>query len=79
MLVARLLADARTLGYHTVRLESLRALTAAHQLYRAAGFVEVPPYAANSMNDYQDRSALAAYRASAVFMEARLGPADHEH
>jgi GNAT superfamily N-acetyltransferase len=74
LLVERLLADARALGYHTVRLESLRALTAAHQLYRSVGFVEIEPYAANSMDAYQDASGLDAYRRSAVFMEARLGP-----
>jgi GNAT superfamily N-acetyltransferase len=73
LLVTRLLADARTLGYTTVRLESLRALTAAHQLYRSVGFVEIEPYAANSMDAYQDPSALATYRRNAVFMEVRLG------
>lgn len=74
MLVERLLAEAAALGCRTVRLESLRALTAAHQLYRSVGFVEIAPYAANSMDDYQDRALLDRYRASAVFMEARLTP-----
>jgi GNAT superfamily N-acetyltransferase len=73
LLVQRLLADARALGYRTVRLESLRALTAAHRLYQSVGFVEIEPYAANSMDAYQDAATLAAYRRSAVFMEARLG------
>lgn len=72
LLVERLLEDARSLGYGTVRLESLRALNAAHQLYRSVGFVETEPYAANSMNAYQDASTLATYRKSAVFMEVRL-------
>ena len=72
LIVDRLLADARALGYGTVRLESLRALTAAHQLYRSVGFVEIEPYAENSMDAYQDSSTLSAYRRSAVFMEARL-------
>jgi GNAT superfamily N-acetyltransferase len=71
-LVEALVADARALGMHTLRLESLRALTAAHQLYRSVGFVEIDPYAANSMDAYQDTSARDAYRRSAVFMEARL-------
>jgi GNAT superfamily N-acetyltransferase len=72
ILVGRLLADARTLGYATIRLESLRALEAAHNLYRSVGFVDIEPYAANSMDAYQDASTLATYRKSAVFMEARL-------
>jgi ribosomal protein S18 acetylase RimI-like enzyme len=62
LLVTRLLADAKALGYTTVRLESLRALTAAYQLYRSVGFVEIEAYAANSMDAYQDPSALATYR-----------------
>lgn len=72
LLLNQLLDDARALGYRIVRLESLRALTAAHQLYRSVGFVEIEPYAENSMQEYQDASTLDAYRRSAVFMEARL-------
>lgn len=72
VLVQRLLADARSLGYTTVRLESLRALKPAHELYRSVGFVEIEPYAANSMEAYQDRADLAGYRRSAVFMEIKL-------
>jgi hypothetical protein len=52
-----------------VRLESLRALTPAHALYRSVGFVEVEPYADNSMVVYQDPATLDAYRKSAIFME----------
>jgi len=86
-LVERLLQDAATLGYNTVRLESLRALAAAHSLYRSVGFTEVEPYAENSMNAYQSPEALARYRESAVFMELSFqaknrdakpfAPADH--
>jgi GNAT superfamily N-acetyltransferase len=68
-LVERLLRDARELGYVKVRLESLRALTPAHALYRSVGFVEVEPYADNSMVVYQDPATLDAYRKSAIFME----------
>jgi GNAT superfamily N-acetyltransferase len=73
LLVRRLLADARSLGYSTVRLESLRALEVVHRLYRTVGFVETDAYADNSMAAFQDPAALAAYRAAAIFMEARLG------
>ena len=71
-LVERLLEDAATLGYTTVRLESLRALAAAHDLYRSVGFREVEPYADNSMSAYQDPATLARYRENAVFMELSL-------
>ena len=79
-LLERLLSDARAIGYRTIRLESLRFLTAAHALYRSAGFVEISPYTDNSMQDYQPVEALEKYRASAVFMELLLdtatGPAN---
>jgi GNAT superfamily N-acetyltransferase len=72
-LALRLIADARALGYSTLRLESLKALTAAHGLYRSLGFCDIDPYADNSMQAYQAPLALDAYRDSAVFMELRLG------
>jgi ribosomal protein S18 acetylase RimI-like enzyme len=71
-LAERLIADARAIGYRTIRLESLKALTAAHALYRSIGFVEIPPSADNSMREHQSSDALDRYRASAVFMELRL-------
>jgi len=73
-LLERLLADARAIGYHAVRLESLKFLSAAHTLYRSVGFVEITPYAANSMKAYQPAETEEAYRASAVFMELQLTP-----
>jgi GNAT superfamily N-acetyltransferase len=72
LLVRQLVADAGELGMRTMRLESLRALGVAHELYRSVGFMEIEPYANNSMNEYQDRQAMPAYRKSAVFMELRL-------
>jgi GNAT superfamily N-acetyltransferase len=39
-LLRRLVQDARAEGYATVRLETLRFMTAARAMYRAAGFVE---------------------------------------
>lgn len=64
--------DAKELGYLTVRLESLKALSAAHALYRSVGFVEIDPYSENSMREYQPPETLNAYRSSAVFMELSL-------
>lgn len=71
-LVEQLVADARAIGYDTVRLESLKILSAAHALYRSVGFVEITPYAENSMKDYQSAETMETYRSSAVFMELRL-------
>jgi GNAT superfamily N-acetyltransferase len=71
-LVEQLLSDARSIGYGVVRLESLKGLTAAHTLYRSVGFVEIEPYAENSMRAYQPEAAMQRYRASAVFMEHRF-------
>lgn len=67
-----LLDDARTIGYRSVRLESLKVLAPAHALYRSLGFVEIAPYAENSMEEYQPASTMDRYRASALFMELRL-------
>jgi GNAT superfamily N-acetyltransferase len=75
-LLDRLLADCRDMGFGIARLESLKFLSAAHSLYRAAGFVEVPPYRGSSMQDYQAASMLPRYLESVVFMELHLGPVD---
>lgn len=77
ILVERLLKDAASLGYRTVRLESLRALDVAHRLYRSVGFREVEPYSGNSMSAYQEPETLSRYRESAVFMECLLRPGKH--
>ncbi|HEU5254642.1 MAG TPA: GNAT family N-acetyltransferase, partial [Vicinamibacterales bacterium] len=53
LLLQQLLLDAREIGYEAVRLESLKFLSAAHALYKSAGFVEITPYADNSMTKYQ--------------------------
>lgn len=71
-LAKKLLDDARTIGYQAVRLESLKLLSPAHTLYRSLGFVEIPPYAENSMEEYQPAIAMDRYRSSALFMELRL-------
>jgi len=72
LLVERLLADARSIGYRVVRLESLKVLSAAHALYRSVGFVEISPYAENSMKAYQSAESMDIYRSSALFMELRF-------
>ena len=72
LLLQQLLSDARAIGYEVVRLESLKFLSAAHALYKSAGFVEITPYVENSMAKYQPGDTLDRYRSSAVFMELRL-------
>ena len=72
LLLQQLLLDAREIGYEAVRLESLKFLSAAHALYRSAGFVEITPYAENGMTKYQPPGTMDRYRSSAVFMELRL-------
>lgn len=72
LLLQQLLSDARTIGYHAVRLESLKFLSTAHTLYKSAGFTEIAPYAENSMAQYQPGDTIDRYRSSAVFMELRL-------
>lgn len=74
VLLQQLLLDAREIGYEAVRLESLKFLSAAHALYKSAGFVEITPYAENSMTKYQPGDTLDKYRSSAVFMELHLRP-----
>ena len=72
LLLQQLLSDARAIGYETVRLESLKVLSAAHALYKSVGFAAIAPYADNSMTKYQPGDTLDRYRSSAVFMELRL-------
>ena len=72
ILLRRLLQDATAMKFRSVRLESLRALEAAHALYRSVGFNEIDPYDENSMRDYQSSATIERYRASAIFMELAL-------
>jgi GNAT superfamily N-acetyltransferase len=73
LLLQQLLSDARAIGYDVVRLESLKFLSAAHALYKSAGFAEITQYADNSMTMYQPRNTMDRYLSSAVFMELHLG------
>lgn len=51
-LVASIVAEARAAGYRRLRLDTIRDLMAtAEALYRAAGFVETPPYYDNPRTD----------------------------
>ena len=62
-LVASVLAAAVRIGYREMRLDTLPSMAGALALYRAAGFVPIPPYYDNPV-------------AGAVFLGCRLaGPA----
>lgn len=43
-LIAEAVAEARRLGYHTVRLDTFRTVDFAGRIYRELGFNEIPPY-----------------------------------
>ena len=58
-MLAALEAEARTLGMHTVRLETNRALAEAIALYRSAGYTEVPPFNAEPYAHHWFEKALA--------------------
>jgi len=48
-LLTRSIETAKTLGYHTIRLDTLRNMTAAQQLYKSFGFYEIPAYRFNPL------------------------------
>lgn len=63
-LLEALLAAAGEGGYSRVRLDSPDFMTAAHALYRSAGFVDIGPYPESEIPD--------EYKRHWVFMERRL-------
>ncbi|MBI3724003.1 GNAT family N-acetyltransferase [bacterium] len=58
-LAARILAEARAIGYGSMRLDTLPSMKEAISLYRELGFVEIAPYCENPVE-------------GALFLEARL-------
>jgi GNAT superfamily N-acetyltransferase len=64
-LLQRLVEDARSEGYRTARLESLRFMTEAHALYRSFGFVDIAVFDGAE-------SSLSALEGVTVFMELEL-------
>lgn len=64
-LIAAAITNARQIGYHTLRLDSTRYMTAAHTLYRRAGFHDIDPYPESEIPP--------EYHSLWVFMEMQLG------
>ena len=62
----RLIALATADGYQWIRLDSPDFMTAAHDLYRSAGFTDIEPYPESEIPD--------AYKPHWVFMERSLRP-----
>jgi len=60
MIADELVARARSLGYFTMRLDTLAGMIPARRLYGSMGFREIPPYYANPLPDV-------------VYMELDLG------
>jgi putative acetyltransferase len=47
LLVERIIAEAKTAGYRSLRLDTLPMMERAIALYRSLGFHEIPPYGDN--------------------------------
>ncbi len=53
LLAERLLADARTIGYTRMRLDTVKSMVEARALYRALGFRPTEPYCFNPLPDVE--------------------------
>lgn len=62
ILAEKILADAKAIGYHTMRLDTLQRMEAARALYKKLGFNIIPAYYNNPMNEV-------------VYMELKLSEA----
>jgi GNAT superfamily N-acetyltransferase len=63
-LLEDLIAAAREIGYTYLRLDSARFMSAAHNLYRSAGFEEIDPYPESEIPE--------EFQANWIFMEREL-------
>jgi GNAT superfamily N-acetyltransferase len=64
-LMTRLVDDAVSLSFSTVRLDTMPFMTDAHRLYRSLGFVDAEPYAGEA--------AAMGLGAHSIYMELPLG------
>ena len=72
LLLNQLIADARTIGYLKLRLDSLRFLTAAYHLYKSVGFYEIDGYRGQNTKLYEAEGDTRANHPVTVFMEMTL-------
>ncbi|MGZ5097908.1 MAG: GNAT family N-acetyltransferase [Usitatibacter sp.] len=63
VLALRAIAEARMLGYRTLRLDTLPSMTAAQNLYRQLGFVDTAPYNDNPIGGVRFLALALAQRA----------------
>ncbi|NUN68120.1 MAG: GNAT family N-acetyltransferase [Bacteroidetes bacterium] len=50
MMTEQIVAEARAIGYHTMRLDTLQRMEEARALYRQLGFTETPAYYDNPLD-----------------------------
>lgn len=51
ILAEKILEDAKEIGYHTMRLDTLQRMETARALYKKLGFVTIPAYYNNPMEE----------------------------
>ncbi|MFA6456366.1 MAG: GNAT family N-acetyltransferase [Bacteroidota bacterium] len=51
LLTNHLVADAKQIGYHTMRLDTLQRMETARSLYRQLGFTDIPAYYNNPLDE----------------------------
>lgn len=51
LLAERIVADAKAIGYHTMRLDTLQRMETARTLYRQLGFTDIPAYYNNPLDE----------------------------
>ncbi|MFA5834381.1 MAG: GNAT family N-acetyltransferase [Bacteroidota bacterium] len=51
ILTEKILAEAKVLGYHTMRLDTLQRMETAQSLYKKLGFIVIPAYYNNPMDE----------------------------
>ena len=64
VLLEALIAEAREMGYPTIRLDSTHFMETAHSLYCSVGFCEIEPYPESEIHP--------EYQANWIFMEKQL-------
>jgi GNAT superfamily N-acetyltransferase len=71
-LLEQLLADAHTLDFRLIRLESAAFMTEAHALYRSAGFTDIPPYEGREFADIPGAAEVQVFMA--LHLQEHKGP-----